>query len=82
MRTATGRILYRQIRTKINSSVNKSISKRTITNDSRLSTTFQTTRTAVMVEASSLRYAGYIMTGTEESMVRGWDDLDEEDDGT
>ena len=54
-------------------------SQRTITNDSRLSNQFQTIRTALAVEASSMRYAGYIMTQAEESLMRGWDLIDDED---
>jgi hypothetical protein len=58
------------------------ISPRTIRNDSRLSSNFQITKCALSVEASSLRYIGYALNSLEESMVRGWDDLDQEDDGT
>ena len=41
-------------------------------------------RAAVSVEASSLRYVGYIMGGPEDSMLRGWDDcvLVTDEDGT
>jgi len=56
-------------------------SKRSISSHDRISNTFQTTRTALAVEASSLRYAQYFMTPSEESIARGWD-LDEDEDGT
>eukprot|EP00979_Chaetoceros_neogracilis_P018064 scaffold10550_cov271-Chaetoceros_neogracile.AAC.43 len=92
MRTTYSRIILRQVKSKFNSkssstnnctsSSRRTLSQRTITNDSRLSSKFQTTRNALAVEASSLRYAGYIMTDAEESMVRGWDDLVEDEDGT
>lgn len=61
----------------------RTLSRRTIINDSRLSSHFQTTKCALSMEASSLRYVGYALgKGLEESIVRGWDDLDQEDDGT
>lgn len=61
----------------------RTLSRRTIINDSRLSSQFQTTKCALSVEASSLRYVGYALgNSAEESIVRGWDDLDQEDDGT
>ena len=89
MRTSHCRIMLRQTRSKFTSSNTKSSSRtsaripsqRTITNDSRLSNQFQTIRTALAVEASSMRYAGYIMTQAEESLMRGWD-LVEDEDGT
>ena len=57
-------------------------SKRTIFTNSRLSLHFQTTRNALAVECSSLRFKGYVMNGAEENMLRGWDDSDEDEDGT
>mmetsp|Transcript_9151 Transcript_9151/g.17230 ORF Transcript_9151/g.17230 Transcript_9151/m.17230 type:complete len:95 (+) Transcript_9151:165-449(+) len=61
----------------------RTLSRRTIMNDSRLSSSFQTMKCALSVEASSLRYAGYALgNSAEESMIRGWDNLDQEDDGT
>ena len=49
----------------------------------RLSTTYATTRTALAVEASSLRYMNYLMISPESAIGRGWDDLvDDDDDGT
>ncbi len=60
----------------------KTLSKRTANTYARLSSLFQTTRTALAVEASSLRFTGYALVGAEENLLRGWDDIEEDEDGT
>ena len=51
----------------------------------RKSTFHETSKSALAVEASGLRYMNMIqMNGAEDSLARGWDScvMEEEDDGT
>ncbi len=98
MRTSQCRTMLRHFKSKTSASANASASntsrtssmprtrilesRRTIVHNERMSTNFQIARTALATEASSLRYAHYVMSETEESLPRGWDDMSEEDDGT
>mmetsp|Transcript_10459 Transcript_10459/g.15841 ORF Transcript_10459/g.15841 Transcript_10459/m.15841 type:complete len:89 (-) Transcript_10459:879-1145(-) len=57
-------------------------SRRTIGHNERNSCIFQSTRTAIAVEASSLRYVHYLKSQSEDTLPRGWDDMEEDEDGT
>ncbi len=57
-------------------------SRRTIGHNERNSCIFQNTRSSIAVEASSLRYVHYLKSQSEDALPRGWDDMEEEEDGT
>lgn len=65
--------------------VTESFSKRALSSQIRNQTKFQVARSALAVEASSLRYALLLSGEGEEALLRGWDAgvaIAEEDDGT
>ena len=67
------------------SQTSQSSHKRIINILRRKSTLHDTTKTALAVEASGLRYMNMIqMNGAEDALARGWDScvMEEEDDGT
>mmetsp|Transcript_14361 Transcript_14361/g.17457 ORF Transcript_14361/g.17457 Transcript_14361/m.17457 type:complete len:87 (-) Transcript_14361:92-352(-) len=78
------RVLLRRCQSSSNSVKCTHTTKRTIHSNERLSCQFRITKTALAVESSSLRYANFVLSSTEDSLARGWDDdlIVEEDDGT
>mmetsp|Transcript_12527 Transcript_12527/g.26405 ORF Transcript_12527/g.26405 Transcript_12527/m.26405 type:complete len:117 (-) Transcript_12527:295-645(-) len=65
--------------------ITESFSKRALSSQIRNQTNFHVARSALAVEASSLRYVLLLSGEGEEALLRGWDAgvaIAEEDDGT